>query len=206
MKYTLLLAFPALIAAPLLINTSPTGTATPTMVPSSPVKPATFHIDTSHSWIMFKVNHLGLGTAWGSFNKFSGSFVLDSEDASNNSVSLTIDPLSVDTNDKKRDDHMKGPDFFNAMEFPTIEFTSTSVTGSGDTFEITGTLALLGKKKEIVVSMSKVGEGEDPWGNHRAGFEGSFTVDRTDFGMDYLKEGGLGKEVTMTLAFEGVRK
>ncbi|PCJ54797.1 MAG: hypothetical protein COA70_03650 [Planctomycetota bacterium] len=206
MKYTLLLALPALIAAPLLMNNASTGATAPAIAPSSALKPATFQIDTSHSWILFKVNHLGIGTAWGSFNKFEGSFMLDSEDAANNSVSLTIDPSSVDTNDKKRDDHMKGPDFFNAKEFPTVTFNSTKVSGDGDTFKVTGTLAMLGKEKEIVVTMSKVGEGEDPWGNYRAGFEGSFIIDRTEFGMDYLKEGGLGKQVTMTLAFEGVRE
>lgn len=87
-----------------------------------------------------------------------------------------------------------------------MTFTSTKVTGDADAFEVTGTLELLGKKKEVTVAMSKVGEGDDPWGNYRAGFEGSLTIDRTDFGMDYMKDGGLGKEVVVTLAFEGIRE
>ncbi|NQU49727.1 MAG: YceI family protein [Planctomycetes bacterium] len=203
MKYTLLLALPALIAAPILTFD---GSATATSLAPSPLKPATFKMDTTHSWILFKVNHLGLGTAWGSFNKFEGSFVLDSEKAGESSVSLTMDAASVDTNNKKRDDHLKGPDFFNSKEFPTITFTSTKVTGEGKAFKVTGTLEMLGKKKEVTVAMSKIGEGQDPWGNHRAGFEGSFSLDRTDFGMDYMKDGGLGKEVVVTLAIEGVRE
>ena len=206
MKYTLLLALPALIAAPILLSDGSTSSVTPATLVASPAKPATFQIDTSHSWILFKVNHLGLGTAWGSFNKFEGSFVLDAIKTANNSISLTIDASSVDTNNKKRDDHLKGPDFFNAKEFPTMTFTSSKVTGEGDAFEVTGTFEMLGKKKEITVAMSKVGEGDDPWGNYRAGFEGSFTIDRTEFGMDYMKEGGLGREVMVTLAFEGVRE
>lgn len=206
MKYTLLLAIPALIAAPLLTSDGATGSSAPASKVSSSLKPATFKMDTSHSWVLFKVNHLGLGTAWGSFNKFDGSFVLDGEKPADSSVSLTIDAGSVDTNNKKRDDHLKGPDFFNAKEFPTITFTSSKVAAKADAFQVTGTLTVLGKEKEVTVAMSKVGEGEDPWGNYRAGFEGSFTMDRTDFGMDFMKDGGLGTEVTVTLAFEGIRE
>lgn len=206
MKYTLLLALPALLAAPVFLSDGSAATAAPSTLTPAPLKPVSFKLDTTHSWILFKVNHLGLGTAWGSFNKFDGSFALDAEKMGESSVSLTIDAASVDTNNKKRDDHLKGPDFFNAKEFPSMTFTSTKVTGDADAFEVTGTLELLGKKKEVTVAMSKVGEGDDPWGNYRAGFEGSLTIDRTDFGMDYMKDGGLGKEVVVTLAFEGIRE
>ena len=205
MKTTLFLALPVLLAAPFFFAENSTDTTVPVLVPTESIKPAAFKLDTSHSWILFKVNHLGLGTAWGSFGKFDGSFSLDAEKAGESSVSMTIDATSVSTNNKKRDDHLKGPDFFNAREFPTIKFTSTKVEGDGNDFSITGTLELLGKKKEVVVKMNKVGEGNDPWGNYRAGFEGSFKINRTDFGMDYMKE-GLGAEVTVTLAFEGTRE
>ena len=206
MKYSLLLALPALLAAPFLLSDGTAASAAAPSTSSTALKPAAFKMDATHSWILFKVNHLGLGTAWGSFNKFDGSFMLDSENVSDNSVSLTIDAGSVDTNNKKRDDHLKGPDFFNAKEFPSISFTSSKVTGKGDDFQVTGTLTVLGKEKEITADMKMVGEGEDPWGNYRAGFEGSFTLDRTDFGMDFMKDGGLGTEVSVTLAFEGVRE
>ena len=206
MKYSLLLALPALLAAPFLLSDGTAASAAAPSTSSTALKPAAFKMDATHSWILFKVNHLGLGTAWGSFNSFDGSFMLDSENVSDNSVSLTIDAGSVDTNNKKRDDHLKGPDFFNAKEFPSISFTSSKVTGKGDDFQVTGTLTVLGKEKEITADMKMVGEGEDPWGNYRAGFEGSFTLDRTDFGMDFMKDGGLGTEVSVTLAFEGVRE
>jgi polyisoprenoid-binding protein YceI len=205
MKNSLFLALPVLFAAPYFFAGDSSTTTVPVLVPTESVKPAAFKLDTSHSWILFKVNHLGLGTAWGSFGKFDGSFSLDSEKASESSVSLTIDAGSVSTNNKKRDDHLKGPDFFNSREFPSITFTSTKVEGDGKDFTITGTLELLGKKKDVVVKMNKVGEGNDPWGNYRAGFEGSFKVNRHDFGMDYMKD-GLGAEVTVTLAFEGTRE
>ncbi|MHC4824586.1 MAG: YceI family protein [Planctomycetota bacterium] len=205
MKYTLLLALPALLAVPFL-TTDGTLTTLPVVgTASAPDQAATFQVDSSHSWILFKVNHLGLGTAWGSFNKFEGSFVLDAEEAAGSSVSLTLDAGSVDTKNKKRNDHLKGPDFFNAKEFPEVTFTSTKVAMDGESFKVTGLLSLLGKEKEITATMDKVGEGEDPWGNYRAGFEGTFTIDRHDFGMDYMKD-GLGAEVVVTLAFEGVRE
>ncbi|MDA1114813.1 MAG: YceI family protein [Planctomycetota bacterium] len=206
MKYTLLLALPALLAAPFLLSDGSATSAAAPSTSSTALKPAAFKVDATHSWVLFKINHLGLGTAWGSFNDFSGNFVLDSEKTADSSVSMTIDAGSVDTNNKKRNDHLKGPDFFNAKEFPTITFTSSKVTGKGDNFQVTGTLTLLGKEKEITVDVKMVGEGGDPWGNHRAGFEGSFTLDRTDFGMDFMKDGGLGSEVSVTLAFEGIRE
>lgn len=206
MKSFAIFSLPVLLAVPFLFSnsTSMEIPATPGFLPATADKPATFQIDTTHSWILFKVNHLGMGTAWGSFDKFSGSFELDAEKPSENSVSLAIEANSVSTKDTKRDNHLKGPDFFNAREFPSISFQSTSVKGDADNFTVTGTLELLGKKKEVEVAMQKVGEGKDPWGKYRAGFEGSFTINRGDFGMDYMKE-GLGMDITVTLAFEGTR-
>ncbi len=205
MKQITFLALPVLFAAPFLFTDRDTDTTANILVPTASVKPAAYQIDPNHSWILFKVKHLNIGTAWGSFGTFSGSFALDNEKPSESSVTLTIETDSVSTNNKKRDDHLKGPDFFNAREFPSISFASTKVKGKADDFEITGTIELLGKKKEVNVKMHKVGEGEDPWGNHRAGFEGSFTVNRHDFGMDFMKD-GLGAEITVTLAFEGTRE
>lgn len=205
MKNTLFLVLPALLAAPFLTFDGSAGSTTPSPAVAAPLEAGTFAIDGSHSWILFKTNHLGLGTAWGSFNKFEGSFVLDSENAEASSVAMKIDASSVDTKNKKRDDQMKGPDFFNAKEFPSITFTSSKVSGGGETFQVTGNLEMLGKKKEVTVTMTKVGEGDDPWGNYRAGFEGTFSIDRTEFGMDYMKD-GIGSEVTLILAFEGLRQ
>ncbi|MBL7008408.1 MAG: YceI family protein [Planctomycetes bacterium] len=201
MKHTTYLALPALLLAPWFL-----GSAAPAETAAAPAPaPAAFQIDPTHSWVLFKVNHLGIGTAWGTFAQFSGSFSLDAEDVAASSVKLSIEAASVNTNNKKRDDHLKGPDFFNSKEFPSIGFSSTKVEGGDGHYTVTGTLELLGKKQQVRVAVDQVGEGNDPWGNYRAGFEGSFTLDRTAFGMDFMKE-GLGAEVTVTLAFEGVRQ
>lgn len=167
--------------------------------------PAAYQIDPSHSWVLFKVGHLGIGTAWGSFADFSGSFEFDAEQLGSSSVALELNAASVTTNNKKRDDHLRGPDFFNAKEYPTVSFRSTAVAGKADGFQVEGVLELLGKEQPVSAELRLVGEGKDPWGNYRAGFEGSFVIDRTAFGMDYMTE-GIGTEVTVTLAFEGTRR
>jgi polyisoprenoid-binding protein YceI len=204
MKTTAFLAAPVLAAAAFLPALTEASRPVDAPAPAAEA-PARFAIDTAHSWILFKVNHLGIGTAWGSFSSFEGAFTLDAEDLSGSSVELSLDAASVTTNNKKRDDHLRGPDFFNAKEFPQVRFRSTAVEGSADAFHVTGVISLLGKEQEVVAELKKVGEGGDPWGNHRAGFEGRFTLDRTAFGMDYMKE-GLGTEVEVILAFEGVRE
>ncbi|RMH05583.1 MAG: hypothetical protein D6702_00035 [Planctomycetota bacterium] len=193
-----------LAAAPVLLAGA--GTAAPRPAAGPPTAaPVTFRIDPVHSWILFRTRHLGIGTAWGSFRSFSGDFRLDPDDPAAASVRIEIEAESVTTGNARRDDHLRGPDFFNVREFPTIRFRSTAVEGGPDEFLVRGQLELLGRKKEIEVAMHKVGEGKDPWGGYRAGFDGEFRLNRTDFGMDFMKE-GLGPEVTVVLAFEGVRE
>lgn len=166
--------------------------------------PAAFKIDPAHSWILFKVNHLGIGTAWGSFVRFGGSFQLDPDAPAASSVEVTIEADSVSTNNAKRDEHLRSQDFFNVREFSEIRFRSTRVAADGDGFAVTGTLELLGQEHEVTAHVTKVGEGQDPWGNQRAGFEGRLVVDRTAFGMDFMKD-GLGTQVEVLLAIEATR-
>ncbi len=206
MKATTLFALPVLLVpalAPALLPegaSAPPAAASPAPLPG----PEPYKIDGGHSWVLFQVDHLGIGKAWGSFAGIEGSFQLAPDGHHEDSrVELQIDAASVHTNNKKRDDHLRGPDFFNAKEFPSIRFRSSEVEGSDGEYRVTGTLELLGKEREVTATMRRVGEGKDPWGNQRIGFEGGFTIDRTAFGMDYMKD-GLGAEVAITLAFEGI--
>lgn len=162
----------------------------------------TYNIDGSHSFVVFKVNHLGIGNSYGMFRKTSGSYTVTE---AGGSLDITIDAGSVFTADKKRDDHLKGPDFFNTKEFPNITFKSTKVERSGDKFKVTGDLTMKGKTKSTTITFTKTGEGKDPWGNYRTGFEGELRLNRMDFGVDYMPE-GLGKEVSLMIAVEGVKK
>lgn len=162
-----------------------------------------YAIDGSHAAAVFKINHLGISTTHGRFNKIEGSF---SNTQGKETLSVTIDATSIDTASAKRDTHLRGPDFFNVKQFPTLTFKSKSWKKTGDkTFDVTGDLTLHGVTKTITVPVVKVGEGKDPWGGHRAGYDTTFTIARADFGMNFMP-GGIGATVEITIALEGIKK
>ncbi len=166
----------------------------------------TYNVDSAHAAAMFKVGHLGIGYTWGTFNDLSGSYTLDKKNPANSSINITIKTASVDTNNQKRDDHLRGPDFFNAKQFPTLTFESTKVEkAKGDDLKVTGKLTMHGVTKTITVPVKKVGEGKDPWGNYRTGYEAMFVVNRHDYGITFMK-GVAGDDITVHLALEGVKK
>ena len=189
-----------LVCAALLVAEAPRATAAAT----------TFEIDASHSAILFRLDHLGVSAAYGRFNKFSGSFVLDGNDPAGCSVQLVVDAASVDTGHEGRDDHLRKPDFFNVAEHKTITFKSTRVskTTSPKHLDVTGDLTLRGVTKQVTIRMEKIGEKDlgERFG-YRAGFEGTLRIKRTDYGMGWgVDKGSLGDEVKLILAFEGVKK
>jgi polyisoprenoid-binding protein YceI len=166
-------------------------------------------LDPDHSWAVFKVNHFNLATAFGRFEAISGSFDLDEQAPEKCRVEITLQTESVSTGVPKRDQHLRSRDFFDAKQFPTITFKSTKVSKSGPSeFEVTGDLTLHGVTKPLTVKVAKTGEGDWPKpGNHRVGFQTTFTVKRTDFGMKFLADPGqVGDEVEFTFSGEGVRK
>jgi len=165
---------------------------------------ASYNIDNAHTSVIFKVMHLGIAPFYGRFNKVSGSFTYDAKSPAASTLSVEIDVNSIFTADRKRDDHLKSPDFFNAKQFPTITIKSTKVAGSGDTLKVTADVTVRGITKSLTFDVKKTGEGKDPWGNERVGFEGSLTIDRMDFGVSYMPD-GLGKQVTILFALEGVK-
>ncbi len=103
-----------------------------------------YELDGAHTSIGFHISHLGLSYTYGRFTDFSGQFSIDTADPSKSSFSLTIQVASVDTANKKRDDHLRSPDFFNAKQFPTITFKSTSVKRVEGGLEVTGDFTLHG--------------------------------------------------------------
>jgi polyisoprenoid-binding protein YceI len=166
----------------------------------------TYELDAVHSHAMFKIMHLGLANQYGRFNDLSGTVVVDEKNPANSKVEVTIKTASVDTKNEKRDEHLRSPDFFNAKQFPNLTFKSTKVEAAGkDTYKVTGNLTLRGVTKPITFTFKKNGEGKDPWGNFRMGGETTFTINRMDYGINYMPD-GLGKDVTLMLTFEGVKK
>jgi polyisoprenoid-binding protein YceI len=168
--------------------------------------PETYEVDAVHSTVLFRIQHAKAGNQYGRFNDMSGTFTLDDANPSAASVKLEVKAGSIDTANAKRDDHLRGPDFFNVAQFPTITFVSTAVAKAGEhAFDVTGDLTLHGVKKSVTVRMEKVGAAKDPWGNFRAGFEGVLTIKRSDFDMKNMLE-VVSDEVRLILAFEGIRK
>lgn len=166
----------------------------------------TFAIDTVHSSALFRVKHLGVSYAFGRFDEMSGSFTLDSHNAENSKVNVEIKTGSVSTGNAKRDGHLKSPDFFDAKQFPTATFTSKSVKAAGDKkYSVTGDLSLHGVTKSVTAEMELVGLGKGMQGDVLAGFYGTLTIKRSDYGMKFMPE-GLGDDVLLMLSFEGSKK
>ena len=166
----------------------------------------TYELDPAHTSVVFRVKHLGVAYVYGRFNGPGGTFVFDDKSPENSSIVIQVDAKNVDTAFEIRDKHLKSPDFFDAGEHPVIKFQSRSVKKSGpDSYEVSGDLTLLGKTKAITVKARQTGEGKDPWGNFRIGFETSFNIKRSDFGMDFMM-GVAGDDVLLTVSVEGIRQ
>ena len=168
-------------------------------------QPATYVVDGSHTAVIFAVSHMGFSYTYGRFNKVEGQFAFDSQDPINSQFALVIDVASIDTNDAKRDEHLRNADFFNARQFPTIEFRSTQVKQTNDGLQLVGTMTMHGETKEITIPLQKVGEGQGPYGNYRCGFLSQFSLKRSDFGMRNMI-GPAGDEITITVSLEGIQR
>lgn len=168
----------------------------------------TWSLDPSHSAVGFSVRHLGLSKVRGLFSSFTGDVVVG-EEPTQSSVHVAIDVTSIDTGDEKRDEHLRTNDFFNAAEFPTMTFTSTSVSGSGSDWKVIGDLTIRGVTRQVTLDTTFEGTAADPWGGSRAAFTATTEVDREQFGMTWnaaLETGGVvvGKKVKIELEAEVV--
>jgi polyisoprenoid-binding protein YceI len=167
----------------------------------------TYKVDAVHSTVLLRITHLEASYAYGRFNDIEGSVVFDDADPAKSAVQLTIKAASIDTANAKRDDHLRGPDFFNVKQFPVITFKSTSVKRATDkTYEIAGDLTVKGVTKPVTTTFTVVGAGKKGMqGEIRSGGEAVFTVKRSDFGITY-GPGALGEDVQITVSIEGVKQ
>lgn len=169
-------------------------------------------IDPDHSQVIFKVKHMGISTVTGSFDEFEGTYAFDEEDLSQSNVETVIRTASINTNKKKRDDHLKSPDFLDVEKNPTIIFKSKEIRNAdGEDFEIVGDLTINGVTKEVVLDAEYGGSAKDPWGNERSAFTAETTIDRKDYGITWnktLDAGGVvvGDDVKIVLEVEGIKK
>ena len=165
-----------------------------------------YAVDPVHTTVMFKIKHLGVSYFYGRINAPQGSFQFHPDNPEASAFDLNIKTANVDTKNANRDRHLKSPDFFNAKEFPTISFKSKKVEKAGDNkYRVTGDFSLHGVTREITIDVEHVGSANDPWGGYRCGFDTSFTIKRSDFGMNFMLN-ALGDEVTLWIGIEGTRR
>ncbi|MDT8317298.1 MAG: YceI family protein [bacterium] len=162
---------------------------------------ADYTIDPAHSFVEFRIQHLGYSWLYGRFNDIKGDFIYDEAKTAKSSFSVEIGTASIDSNHAERDKHLRSSDFLDVDKFPKAAFKSKSFDG----VKLVGDLTLHGVTKEIVIDVKKVGEGKDPWGGYRAGFIGTTKIDRNDFGIGY-NLGPSSKVMDFELGIEGIRK
>lgn len=176
------------------------------------VRAAEWDIDRAHSGISFVVRHLGISRVSGSFNDFTGGLTFDEGAFEAGSVHVTIQTASVDTQNEKRDGHLRTADFFDAATYPTITFKSTSVEkaeGEGE-YVLVGRLAIKDVEREVRIPFEFLGILMDERMGTRVGFEGRLTIKREDFGVGWdnaqYQPPLIGNDVEITLNLEVKQK
>lgn len=166
----------------------------------------TYQIDPVHSTVEFKVKHLGISTVSGAFREFKGSGVLDPEKPELSTLEVVAQAASVDTGVAKRDEHLRGPDFFDTAKYPTLSFKSTKVEKlTGNKFSVTGDFTLLGVTKPITFEVEASAEAQGIKEEIRRGGETAFTIKRSDYGMAKMI-GPIGDEVHVLIAFSAIKQ
>ena len=172
----------------------------------------TWNIDPDHTNIGFKVRHLMVSNVKGSFDKHTGVVDINDKDITKSKVDVTSDTASINTNVKKRDDHLRSADFFDDAKYPTMTFVSRKIDKAGDDkLKVTGDLTLHGITKQVVLDVEgPSGESKDPYGVIRRGATASTKINRKDFGLVWnkaLETGGIavGDEITITLEVEMIK-
>jgi len=174
---------------------------------------ATWEMDPAHSSFQFKVRHMTVSNVKGDFSKFRGVLTIDDKDITQMKVEVAIEATSVNTRQPQRDEHLRGPDFFDVTQYPTITFFSRKVIKvDADRLRVTGDLTIHGVTREITVDVEgPTVEVKDPMGNLKRGATASTKINRRDFGLTWnkvLDNGGLvvGDEVNIYVEVELVRK
>ncbi|AXX91052.1 hypothetical protein CPU12_08025 [Malaciobacter molluscorum LMG 25693] len=166
----------------------------------------TYNVDTTHSNVGFKVKHMMISNVVGKFDKFNGSFEYDEKTKTLKSLTGNIDVNSINTENEKRDGHLKSKDFFDAKKFPKLTFKLEKVKDD----KAYGVLTMKGVSKDVVLDFENNGIITDPWGNQRVGLEFSGKINRKDFGLNWnktLEAGGVvvSEKVKLNIQVEGIK-
>jgi polyisoprenoid-binding protein YceI len=171
----------------------------------TPLAAQDYEVDRAHAGISFKIAHLGLSWIQGRFDQFGGEFTIDAANPDKSAFTITINPASIDTNNQKRDDHLRSPDFLNAKQFPAMKFKSTAVRPINGGYSVTGDFTMHGVTKPITLELIGGRTQEMPKGVQRTGFSSEFVLKRADFGIGQVTP-MLGDKIYVTASFEGTRK
>ena len=172
------------------------------------VQAQTWNFDKAHSTIGFSARHMLIANVSGKFEDYDGKVMFDGKNIGAGMVDLTINVQSINTDNDKRDQHLRSSDFFDMDKYPTITFKSTKVVkGEGNNFKLTGDLTMKGVTKSVILDCVLNGIITDPMGNIRAGFSGTGTIKRHDFNIAWdnkLQDGSfvVGEDIAINLQIE----
>jgi polyisoprenoid-binding protein YceI len=185
-------------------NKETTMTVQTTTLPTG-LAAGTWNLDPSHTEAGFTVRHAGISKARGSVAVTAGTITVgDALDTA--TVSVTLDPATIDTRDAGRDGHLKSADFFEVETYPTWTFVSTAVRASGNHLVVVGDLTIHGVTQSVELATEFSGTATDPFGNLRAGFSAETEISRKDFGLTWnaaLETGGVLVSDKVKIAIEG---
>ncbi len=192
---------------------APAPAAAPATAPQGPppqpvLGPNEWNIDQAHSTAGFTVTHLMVSTVPGSFGKVSGKITYDGKNVSSITADVTIDATTINTNNERRDTHLKSPDFFEVAKYPTITFKSKRVVpGAAGKFQLVGDLTMHGVTKEVTLDVDGPTAQVNAGRNFVIGANATTTVNRSDWGLTWnraLEAGGVtvSDAVKITLGIE----
>lgn len=171
-----------------------------------------WEIDSSHSAIQFTVRHLVIAKVRGQFSRWTGTLTAPQNDFTRATLDVVIDATSIDTGVADRDTHLRSADFFDAERYPEITFKATGVTETAaDRLRVAGALTIKGVTRDVVLDVEVLGQAKDPWGNERAAFSATTSIDRREFGLTWnqvLETGGVmvGDRIDIAIDIEAVRQ
>jgi polyisoprenoid-binding protein YceI len=164
--------------------------------------------DDAHSAADFSVRHMMVTNVKGQIRGLKGTIDIDDKDLTKSKIDVSLDVGTINTQNEKRDNHLRGPDFFDAQKFPLIKFTSTKITKSSDGLKVLGDLTIRGVTKPVELAVDgPTAVVKDPWGKNKRGFSATTKINRKDFGVSWNKnlDGGgimVGDEVKISIEAE----
>jgi polyisoprenoid-binding protein YceI len=165
-----------------------------------------WYIDPAHSRVGFSVRHAMVTTVRGCFREYNSRLFFHGTKPARSQAEIVINTGSVDTGVEQRDAHLMGRDFLDSANYPTMRFASTSVeTAGGDVYLMTGDLTIKDVTRPVTLELTYIGNVTDPFGYQRAGFDGTTTINRSDWGLTYdsrLAEGGAMVSEKVRLQFD----